>query len=51
MQQEKPPSDAEFFDQPPDKLATPDLAREAARRLDTIVLKLRKARKPPAEKG
>lgn len=46
MPPEKPQSDAEFFDQSPDALATPDRAREAAKRLDAIVLKLRKARAP-----
>lgn len=43
-------SDSQLFDQDAETLATPDYAREIFRRLDAVVIRLRKARgAPPTE--
>lgn len=47
----KPQPDSKFFDQDPEVLCTPEVGREALRRLDAIVLRQRKARGELAEKA
>lgn len=45
----KPLPDSKFFDQPIEEFVKPSVAREAAKRLDSIVVKLRALRKPKTE--
>lgn len=47
---QKPQPDSKFFDQDPEVLCTPDVAREALKRLDAIVMRQRKARGELADK-
>lgn len=40
-------TDSQLFDHDPELLATPEYAREVSRRIDAVVVRLRKARGEP----